>query len=353
MNSRGKIIISKTYQFFSQRAVYHTLSWLAYLLMFTFVQSSSGPYSYGFYFSNELIKIAFYAAGVYFNIFYLIPNYLSNKKFLIYCVLLVLSTIILTPLQLFFLSIKASQYPDYQLALLQNQPWLFILTFLVVSASTIFKIVSDWARHQRERKELQTESMQSELRFLRSQINPHFLFNTLNNLYALTLKKSDKAPEIVLKLSEMMRYMLYECNERRVFLSKEVNYIRNYLDLERLRQGRNMDISFEVHGNVSNQKIAPLMFIPFLENSFKHGASNHLAEGGYVHIKLDIEENRVHLFIENSKPEIPVRHTGKKSGGIGLVNVKRRLKLLYPEQYKLKIEAQPNSYRVDLILGLD
>jgi len=353
MRIREKSFITSLYRIFSQRIVYHSISWLIYLFIITTFQNIAGSYPYSFYFSNELIKIAFYATGVYFNIFYLIPNYLSNKKFVVYCILLVLVTIILTPLQVFFLYIKASQFPDYQISLYQSQPWFFILTFLVVSLSTIFKIISDWVRHQRERKELQTESMQSELRFLRSQINPHFLFNTLNNLYALTLKKSDDAPEIVLKLSEMMRYMLYECNERRVFLSKEVNYLRNYLDLERLRQGKNMEISFEVNGTIAQQKIAPLMFIPFLENSFKHGASNHLAEGGFVHIKLNIEEHNVHLFIENSKPEVPIRHTGKRSGGIGLVNVKRRLNLLYPEQYKLKIEEKPTTYTVNLYLGLD
>lgn len=353
MRIREKSFITSLYRIISQRIVYHSISWLVYLFIITTFQNIAGSYPYSFYFSNELIKIAFYATGVYFNIFYLIPNYLSNKKFVVYCILLVLVTIILTPLQVFFLYIKASQFPDYQISLYQSQPWFFILTFLVVSLSTIFKIISDWVRHQRERKELQTESMQSELRFLRSQINPHFLFNTLNNLYALTLKKSDDAPEIVLKLSEMMRYMLYECNERRVFLSKEVNYLRNYLDLERLRQGKNMEISFEVNGTIAQQKIAPLMFIPFLENSFKHGASNHLAEGGFVHIKLNIEEHNVHLFIENSKPEVPIRHTGKRSGGIGLVNVKRRLNLLYPEQYKLKIEEKPTTYTVNLYLGLD
>ena len=352
MNTRGQNILNKIGTFLSQRIVYHSILWMSYILILSLIQYNSFDYSFGFFFSNELIKTAFYAAGVYFNIFYLIPNYLSNKKFLIYCSLLILAVIIITPLKVLFLFLKASDFPEYQLSLKENQIWSYILTFLVISISTIFKIVSDWARHQRERNKLQTESMQSELRFLKSQINPHFLFNTLNNLYALTLKKSDKAPEIVLKLSEMMRYMLYECNERRVFLDKEVNYIRNYLDLERLRQGKSMDISFEVNGNVSNQKIAPLMFIPFLENSFKHGVSNHL-NSGFVHIKLDIEPAKVHMYIENSKPEIPIRHQGKKSGGIGLVNVRRRLNLLYPEQYKLKIEEKPNAYRVDLTLGLD
>lgn len=353
MRAKTTSFTNNLYRIFSQRIVYHSIYWLVYLFIITFFQSIAGSYAYGFYFSNELIKIAFYAIGVYFNLFYLIPNYLTNKKFVIYCILLVLVTIILTPLQVFFLYIKVNQFPEYQITLKQSQPWFFILTFLVVSLSTVFKIISDWVRHQRERKELQTESMQSELRFLRSQINPHFLFNTLNNLYALTLKKSDDAPEIVLKLSEMMRYMLYECNERRVFLSKEVNYLRNYLDLERLRQGKNTEISFHVNGDIAQQKIAPLMFIPFLENSFKHGASNHLAEGGFVRIVLNVEEHKVHLFIENSKPEVPVKHTGKRSGGIGLVNVKRRLNLLYPEQYKLKIEEQPTTYTVNLYLGLD
>src|SRR5690606_19817355 len=116
--------------------------------------------------------------------------------------------------------------------------------------------------HQREKKELEKQTMQSELRFLKSQINPHFLFNTLNNLYALTLKKSEKAPEIVLKLSEMMRYMLYECNEKYVPLSKEVAYMQNYIELEKLRQGKGADMSFEIHGEIRDQKITPLLLVP-------------------------------------------------------------------------------------------
>ena len=219
-------------------------------------------------------------------------------------------------------------------------------------SSTVVKIISDWVKHQRERTELQTQTMQSELRFLKSQINPHFLFNTLNNLYALTLKKSDKAPEIVIKLSEMMRYMLYECNEKRVPLSKEVNYIQNYLDLEALRQGKDVEINFEVYGNVGNQMIAPLMFIPFLENSFKHGLNHHINQG-YVDIRLDVETADVRLRIENSKPDSVPLPEHPRSGGIGLVNVRRRLNILYPEQYELNIENEPNSYAVDLKLNLD
>ena len=204
----------------------------------------------------------------------------------------------------------------------------------------------------KEKQELETQTMQSELRFLKSQINPHFLFNTLNNLYALTLKKSDQAPEIVLKLSEMMRYMLYECNEKRVPLSKEVNYIQNYLDLERLRHGQKVDIRFEVEGQIGEQKIAPLMFIPFLENSFKHGLNNHITKG-FVLIRMQVESNTVYFFIENSKPDVLPPRDLRRSGGIGLVNVHRRLNLLYPENYALDIDDNPNSYVVNLKINLN
>jgi LytS/YehU family sensor histidine kinase len=195
--------------------------------------------------------------------------------------------------------------------------------------------------------------MQSELKFLKSQINPHFLFNTLNSLYALTLKKSDAAPEIVIKLSEMMRYMLYECNERRVPLRKEVQYIQNYLDLEQLRQGQNARIEFELNGSIREQQIAPLMFTPFLENSFKHGLNNQLTEG-FVRIRLDVEDHKVFLEIENSKaPVKPAQNHNKPSGGIGLVNVRRRLNLIYPDSYNLLVTDQPDKYKVNLDLNLD
>jgi LytS/YehU family sensor histidine kinase len=212
--------------------------------------------------------------------------------------------------------------------------------------------MNDWLESQREKQELQSQTLQSELKFLKSQINPHFLFNTLNSLYALTLKKSDLAPEIVLKLSEMMRYMLYECNEREVPLSKEINYLKNYLELEKIRQGKKMNINFQMEGELANQKIAPLMFIPFIENSFKHGLSNQISNG-YVDIKLKINGEKVNMNIENSKAASMPSPTGKRSGGIGLKNVRRRLNLLYPEHYKLEIEEDPNTYKVKLEIDLN
>lgn len=347
MNIRAKL-----YDFLTKRVVYHTLFWLGLLVLLMLIEGMTQGFL--FTFSNQLINIGFYGAIVYFNLFYLIPNYLTKKKFLTYCGLLLAATLIITPLKvvLLYLFYSISHVSEAQEQLLQNMNWHFLGTFLIAGSSTIFKIVTDWVRDLREKQELQTETMQSELRFLKSQINPHFLFNTLNNLYALTLKKSDKAPEIVIKLSEMMRYMLYECNEKQVLLSKEINYIRNYLDLERLRQGKNIEINFEVQGKVSEQKIAPLMFITFLENSFKHGLNNHISQG-FVNIYMDVEEKKVHLFIENSKPENLPLQDHRRSGGIGLVNVRRRLNLLYPNHYTLEIEDKPNSYAVNLMIDLE
>ncbi len=338
--------------FFSRSITQHVGFWLLFLLIMTAIESSS--HSILFAISNEVINVFFYAVLVYFNLFYLIPNYLTQKKFLTYAILLILSAVIFTPLKVIVFYFKFSYSQDLQNQLQEDMNWFFLVNFFIAGTSTIIKIITDWGKQLREQHELQTQTMQSELRFLKSQINPHFLFNTLNNLYALTLKKDDKAPEIVIKLSEMMRYMLYECNEKRVLLSKEINYIKNYLDLEKLRQGKNVSIDFTHTGDPGIKEIAPLMFIPFLENSFKHGLSHQISQG-FVNIKLEVNEKEVDFFIENSKPEklpSPIIK-GKKSGGIGLVNVQRRLNLLYPDQYELKIHDYPKTYAVNLKIQLN
>ncbi|MFT4760532.1 MAG: two-component system LytT family sensor kinase [Paraglaciecola sp.] len=343
---------AKTYDLVTKRWVYHSFFWSVLLVFLTVIEVMGSHFGFFFIFSNNLIRLFIFALIVYFNLFYLIPNYLTKKEFLRYLALLALSVIIITPLESFILYLKFWDMPEAQATLVQDLNWSFIPNFFVAGSATIFKIITDWVRHLREKQELETQTMQSELRFLKSQINPHFLFNTLNNLYALTLKKSEKAPEIVIKLSEMMRYMLYECNEKQVLLSKEVHYLRNYLDLEALRQGKGVEINFNVQGHISNQTIAPLMFIPFLENSFKHGV-NHTISKGFVNIFLNVEDNQVHLFIENSKPETLPKPSRRKSGGIGLVNVRRRLQLMYFEKYELNIENTPNTYSVNLELDLN
>ena len=322
---------------------------------------------------RKIINVTFYMLVVYINLGYLIPRFLSQKNFMTYCLLLLAMVAVFTPIKVFLLYITYEEV-DPREFLLMNQQYIFLLLFLIAAGSTVIKIISDWQGHQRDRKDLETQRLQSEIKFLKSQINPHFLFNTLNSLYALTLKKSDQAPEIVIKLSEMMRYMLYECNERRVPLQKEVNYIENYLAMEALRQASSADIQFSVEGEITDQTIAPLIFIPFLENSFKHGVNRQINEG-YVHVMMKVMDNKLLFRILNSKPikasgysSLPFSQRGesdravatatikngatKLSGGIGLVNVRRRLNLLYPNQYKLDIEDNDKEHIVELSLDL-
>jgi len=206
---------------------------------------------------------------------------------------------------------------------------------------------------------LEKESLQSELKFLRSQINPHFLFNTLNSLYALTLKKSDLAPEMIISLSEIMRYMLYDCNETKVYLEKEIKFMENYIELERLRYGENVKIDFEVKGTIGRQKISPLLFTPFFENAFKHGLGNRIGKG-WISVCFHVNDDLVNLAIENSIPPDGKDNSlsgkvtkGVDSGGIGLENVRRRLELLYPEDHSLTVRKEEDQFNISLTINLN
>jgi len=327
----------------------HVLFWMILILSLSFFRKSDDSFLQSFLI--EIVNIGFYAAMVYVNIYYLFPTYIRNKNLLPHLGTLVLAAAILTPLKTMTLFLTSPNNPDIQQYYLENQYFIFLSTLFVGIGSSIYAALSDWIKGQQERQELTHRTLQSELNFLKSQINPHFLFNTLNSLYALTLKKSDEAPEIVLRLSEMMRYMLYDCNEKVVPLLKEVNYITNYLELEKIRHGKKMQVELNIEGEARNQVIAPLLFIPFIENSFKHGLSHHINEG-FVHINLKISQDEVYLEVQNSKsPHIPQQLT-KKSGGIGLKNVQRRLNILYPNQYNLDIVDGPDDYTVNLYVKL-
>jgi LytS/YehU family sensor histidine kinase len=271
---------------------------------------------------------------------------------MLYSLSLLAASILIAPVNALAMYLLNFQHPYYQETITSNLQIYFLSSFFIAGASTVFKITGDWLKHQREKTRLKNEKLISELKFLRSQINPHFLFNTLNNIYSLALVKSDRTPEIILKLSEILRYMLYECNGPMVSLEKEINYIRNYLELEKLRQPEQTKIEFNVEGNVEEVEIAPFLFTPFLENAIKHGV-NRVIDNPCIDIRLKIEEEKgiLHFRISNTKPdEEPAKHMKKSPGGIGLVNVERRLKILYPGKYDLKIENTPKKYTIYLDL---
>jgi two-component system, LytTR family, sensor kinase len=339
-------ILENINRLMNRRLVYHASFWFVLICLLTIAELRSSGGALGHLFMNELVTVFFYAVIYYVNGEYLIPKYLIPNKFGQYLGFLTALAVLVTPIKVFVLFHRFKGLPNAQDFLIDNQGYYYLISLMTAGISTIVKITSDWVKQNQTQRELETRTMQTELNFLKSQINPHFLFNTLNSLYALTLRKSDDAPDVVIKLSEMMRYMLYECNEQQVYLSKEINYISNYLDLERLRH-KKTDIQFEVVGEAGEIKIAPLIFIAFIENAFKHGASNHLT-GGFVHIHLHIEGIEVNMYVENAKPETQPALNHKRSGGIGLVNVKRRLDIMYPKNYSLEIQDNPHTYGVNL-----
>jgi hypothetical protein len=336
--------------------LYHSVLWLAYIsTILTFSTPLGGSIWV------ILLHTFFVAVLVYTNFFWLIPSFFKKEKFFSYFFYLTAISMLATPLELICLYAALSHHPEARIGLIENQFSHFLVLFFLTATSTVFKVVKFWLLQQRVQIRLENEHLQSELNFLKAQINPHFLFNTLNNIYALSLKKSESAPALVLQLAEMMRYMLYECNEKWVSLEKEIEYVRHYLGLEQARYGDKALIEFDYVSDRSDYKIAPLLFVTFLENSFKHGLSQQIGSGSVIGY-LQIEDFQLSFQLENTLPPPksnpnpePSPLNGaepRKSGGIGLKNIHRRLELLYPKAFQLNIEQTETAYIVYLSLDL-
>lgn len=222
----------------------------------------------------------------------------------------------------------------------------FTWFMLVLLASLGLKLLSQWNRAEKRAAEIENERLRTELSMLLAQINPHFLFNSLNTVYSLSIKKSDAAPEAVLKLSHLFRYVIEDGSNETVNLEQEVNYLHNYIDMQKLRVTPNTPINFDITGNPATVNVAPLLYLPLVENAFKYGISN--SEPSAINIKLDCSPSKVEFNISNRKFET----TGKRSTGIGLNNVRRRLQLLYPDNHTLEINESIEVYSVTLTINL-
>lgn len=335
---------SKSLSVLTHRGVYHSLFWLFYTVA-TFAINWQDQATWSFALVSTLINVLFLVPVVYVNFYMLMPNYLSEKRFLNYFMFLIGLCFLVTPLKVFVLYLRAHGDIEMQTQIKANQVGYFLQTLILVTFATVLKIIAEWIRQQRVRQDLERDKLQSELRFLKMQINPHFLFNTLNSIYALTLKKSDDAPDTVLRLSEMMRYMLYDCNERTVLLEKEITYIEHYIALEQIRHGKKASVIFDIQGDVQSVEIAPMLLIVFVENAFKHGLSQHLTHG-FIRINLNVKEQNLLFTVENSKTAL--HDASYHQGGIGLQNTRRRLSILYPEKHRLSVLDGSDTYRVVL-----
>ncbi|MFY7936062.1 MAG: sensor histidine kinase [Flavobacterium sp.] len=196
---------------------------------------------------------------------------------------------------------------------------------------------------------LERDNIRLELDYLKSQVNPHFLFNVLNSIYSTVIDTEPQAAQIILKLSAMMRYSLYETNSDRVELNREIQFIKDYIELERIRHQKKSKISFTLEGNPANLQIPPLMLISFVENAFKHGVNTTIKQS-WVDVRLEIIESTLIFKISNSRPVKAINEP--QNGGIGIINIKKRLEMIYPKKHSLTISSTPETYEVCLKITL-
>jgi LytS/YehU family sensor histidine kinase len=230
--------------------------------------------------------------------------------------------------------------------------WARLILFnypTVVGFALAIKILKNWYLKQKETAQVGREIINGELQLLKAQVHPHFLFNTLNNIYSFIINDSNDATQALKKLSTLLWYIIYECDRPLVQLEKELKMIRDYIDLEKIRYGKNFNMSLQVQGNPSNKLISPLLLIPFLENSFKHGASQMLTHP-WINLDIAILQDELEFILSNSQPTVPGEKT--MSNGLGLKNVKKRLSILYPETHSLNITDDVMSFSVSLKVPL-
>lgn len=347
------------------------------------------------FYKRELINDLFLLGLFYFNINYLIPRFFIHKKLLKYflCVLAALLVIAgqhIAVERIYNHKFLPENMDTSSAKNLRNEAFfpppsekimrptlrpgnwenrnireprildlLGLLFFMIIRKTltiplvllligSFYKLSLLWFDSEREKERLQKEKLNAELKFLKSQVNPHFLFNSLNSLYVLAHKKSEKTEESVLKLSQIMRYMLYDTNVESVSLNKEIEYLHNYIDLQRLRLPKFLEISFLVEGVTDNLRIEPMLLIPFVENAFKHGIS--YSENCKIFILIKIESDFLILETEN---KIFQQKTANNYGGLGLANVKERLNMLYNNRHELTILKDETTFKVKLQLQLN
>ncbi len=306
----------------------------------------------------ELLFLPSRLIVVYINWFVLIPKFLYKNKLLHYFAILILVLLAFAIGHRYFVLYWG--FPKYFPQWMEGQkvnPWIFsrlvqavLIIVSPVAFTTGFKLFMDWYKQRRETEVLKQEKTNAELKFLRSQTNPHFLFNTLNSIYGLALEKSEKTPGLILKLSDILSYTLYESNVKKVLLSKELMLIENIIALEKERFEKRVVIDYKVEGDVEGIKIPPLILVPFIENAFKHGLKNEVKKG-WINIHIKASKNILSFIIENSISKLEDQHNNN-GGGLGLQNVSRRLDLLYGDNKELTIDKTDEAFIVQLKIKL-
>lgn len=347
-----------------KRIFEHLIFWLLALAILTLYFGADKP-NYGVAFRNNLFYLPVHIAYFYFLAYVIIPRFLYRKKYFLFFTTLLLCVFIVAVITriidilwvdpyLFELQIKLNKkftWEKLEGSFFEklSRPYFFINAVkgsnLIVWIGLCIKFFKMWY----ERRQAATEA---ELNFLKGQIHPHFLFNTLNNLYSLTMQKSPKSPYVVMGLSDILRYMLYECSTEAIDLKREIEIIESYIALEKLRYEDRLELNLSVSGEIAEANIAPLLLLPLVENAFKHGTSEKVGEA-WISIDISVKSNFLKLKISNSKPDTLPEDIVRHKGNIGISNVRRRLEILYPDAYELKLFDEEDMFVAILDIQLD
>lgn len=334
--------------------MYHFLFWLLYFSTAALIIINVRQIQHWTFFLKLLTLLPPDMVQVYLNIYILIPRLLFKRKYFLYFLALLTSILLQSVLFIWlhrYYTLSGETAFAHAMDITPANLVIQGLNILsLVSLTTGIKFLKDWMLQEQQWREKEKQHIETELNFLRSQIHPHFFFNTLNNLYSLTVRKSDEAPEVVLKLSDLMSYMLYESGAATVPLDKEIANLENYMTLEQLRYGRRLTLCFEKKGDTGAVRIAPLLLLAFVENGFKHGLKDRM---GPVRIDLslstDIQQQWLHFKVCN--PAAPAAEADGP-GGIGLKNAIRRLDILYGTRYTLHLERTEDIFKAHLKIPL-
>jgi two-component system, LytTR family, sensor histidine kinase AlgZ len=283
--------------------------------------------------------------------YWVLPKYLLKGKYIQFAIVILLWFGFGWILNYFFriyYSIPIQEYLDFKGIVPGGwQPGSFLLLTMAAGLTSTIVLFKYWFRKQQQWMQAEKEKVTAELQLLKAQVHPHFLFNTLNNIYSFSLENSPQTPGLILKLSSLLRYMLYDCKADEVPLEKELEIMKNYIDLEKERYGNKIEISWDVDGDVKDKYISPLLLLPLLENAFKHGTSEQL-EKPWLSVDISVSQNRLKGKIANSKNE----DTPVSNHGIGIQNVKKRLAFIYPDKHELKMNDEGNFFVVSLSIEL-
>jgi len=343
------------------RPLSHFLFWLVYLFTAS-LWSSLETNSFSRHLIANLAILPAQLMGTYLLVYHQIPQLLLKKKYVQFAISLIVAIFIFAAIGRISIIYIAEPFirEDFEqesiIEILTDPIYLLIVYFPSVYLVSFYMFAVKSFKNLFEEKHqlevLQKEKATNELKFLKAQIHPHFLFNTLNNLYALTLVKSDAAPEVVVKLSELLDYILNQCNEPFIEIHKEVKLIEGYIELEMLRYGEHLDLVFNHEVDDADTPMAPLILLSIIENAFKHGASGN-PNNPKIHIDLQVKEGQLYLKVFNNKPPLNLqKENNTERNKIGNANLKRQLELNYPNKHQLDIDETPDSYLVVLKIDL-